>query len=142
MRQTVRLPTSHSHRFRMYTMHKSPLLIAGFAVLTAAQFPKRPSPSTGPGELLPDEQVQQVLNRLTFGARPGDAEKVRAMGVEKWIDVQLHPQRIDDSAVDGLMSHYSVYNMKTDDIVKEYQDVQKLARQAKARAGSDTSMME
>src|SRR5262245_48446088 len=32
-------------------------------------------------ELLPEEQVQQVLSRLTFGARPGDAEKVRAIGI-------------------------------------------------------------
>jgi uncharacterized protein (DUF1800 family) len=31
--------------------------------------------------------------------------------------------------------------MKTDDIIREYQDVQKLQRQAKARAGNDTSLM-
>ena len=52
------------------------------------------------GELLPDEQVQQVLNRLTFGAKPGDAAKVRSMGVDQWIDAQLHPDRIDDRNTD------------------------------------------
>src|SRR5665213_652911 len=71
-------------------------------------------------ELLPDEQVQQVLNRLTFGARPGDAERVRAMGVDAWIDAQLHPDRIDNGAVDALMSKYAVFNMKTPDIIHDY----------------------
>jgi hypothetical protein len=51
-----------------------------------------PSPAASQSqELLPDEQVQQALNRLTFGARPGDAEKIRSMGVDKWIDLELHP---------------------------------------------------
>jgi len=88
-------------------------------------------------ELLPDEQVQQVLNRLTFGARPGDAERVHAMGVDKWIDLQLHPDRIPDPAVDQLMARYPVFNEKTDDIIKNYSVVQRLQRQAKA---ADTTM--
>src|SRR5690242_15707068 len=55
-------------------------------------------PATAPGdrEQTADQQVAQVLSRLTFGARPGDAERVRAMGVDAWIDQQLHPERIDD----------------------------------------------
>ena len=79
------------------------------------------------GELLPDEQIQQVLNRLTFGARPGDAAKVRRMGVEKWIDAQLHPERIDDQATDRLLSQYSVLSMKTSDIVRDYNSLQAVA---------------
>src|SRR5579884_1605591 len=71
-----------------------------------------------PRELLPDEQIQQVLNRLTFGAEPGDAERVRSMGVDKWIDEQLHPEHIDDARTDALMSHYPVYEMKTGDMVR------------------------
>ena len=41
-----------------------------------------------------DEQVLHALNRLTFGPRPGDVEAVRKIGVKKWIDLQLHPERI------------------------------------------------
>jgi hypothetical protein len=48
-------------------------------------------------KLTPDKQVAHVLNRLTFGARPGDAAEVRRLGVEKWIDQQLHPERIPEN---------------------------------------------
>ncbi|HEY2382450.1 MAG TPA: DUF1800 domain-containing protein [Terriglobia bacterium] len=46
-----------------------------------------------------DKQAIHVLNRLTFGARPGDVEQVRRLGVEKWIDQQLHPDRIPENPV-------------------------------------------
>jgi uncharacterized protein (DUF1800 family) len=91
-------------------------------------------------ELLPDEQIQQVLNRLTFGARPGDAEKVRATGIEKWIDQQLHPERIDDRSTDQLMAAYPVFSMKTADIVREGNAAQALQRQVKKAGADDTTM--
>ena len=50
-------------------------------------------------KLTPDKQIVHVLNRLTFGARPGDAAEVRKMGIEKWIDQQLHPERIVENPV-------------------------------------------
>jgi len=42
----------------------------------------------------PNEQKRavQALNRLTFGPRPGDIQQVMAMGVDRWIDLQLHPE--------------------------------------------------
>jgi uncharacterized protein (DUF1800 family) len=98
-----------------------------------------PNASAQNQELLPDEQVQQVLNRLTFGPRPGDAEKVRAMGIDKWIDLQLHPERIPDPQSESLLSKYSIYSMSTGDIVHDYGIVQQLQRQAKKNV-SDTTM--
>ena len=44
-----------------------------------------------------DEKILQALNRLTFGPRPGDFEAVKAMGLKKWIDRQLHPERIAEN---------------------------------------------
>src|SRR5262245_12266516 len=49
-------------------------------------------------KLTVDKQIVHVLSRLTFGARPGDIEQVRRLGVEKWIDQQLHPERITENA--------------------------------------------
>lgn len=127
-------------------MHKSLILISiAAAIPCAAQAPKQlpkqaPAVASQSGELLPDEQVQQVLNRLTFGARPGDAAKVRAMGVDKWIDQQLHPERIDNQAADQLLAHYSVFNMKTGDIVRDFVSLQQLQREAKKAAGADSMM--
>ena len=53
--------------------------------------------------LLADQQVSHVLSRLAFGARPGDAQRVRELGVDRWIDLQLHPERIDDSATEQFL---------------------------------------
>ncbi|MFL5561788.1 MAG: DUF1800 family protein [Gemmatimonadaceae bacterium] len=55
-------------------------------------------------ELAADEQARHVLDRLAFGARPGDVERVRALGADRWIAQQLHPERIDDSPADRLAS--------------------------------------
>jgi len=48
-------------------------------------------------KLSKEDQVVHVLNRLTFGPRPGDVEAVRKLGVKKWIDLQLHPERIPEN---------------------------------------------
>ena len=50
-------------------------------------------------KLSPERQVIHVLNRLTFGPGPGDVEQVRKLTVEKWIDLQLHPDRISENPV-------------------------------------------
>jgi len=61
-------------------------------------------------ELSVDEQARHVLDRLAFGARPGDVERVKSIGVDAWIALQLHPERIhEDSAdrmADGLTSPF------------------------------------
>jgi uncharacterized protein (DUF1800 family) len=116
--------------------------MAAAASVAHGQKPK-PAPATAAAqssELLPDEQVQQVLNRLTFGARSDDAAKVRAMGVDRWIDAQLHPERIPDARIDSLMTKYAVYSMSTSDVIRDYGVVQQLQRQVKKEAGADTSM--
>jgi hypothetical protein len=43
------------------------------------------------------DRIAQALNRLTFGPRPGDSEQVAKMGLNKWIDLQLHPDRIPEN---------------------------------------------
>src|SRR5438067_5038769 len=85
--------------------------------------------SAEPRELLPDEQIQQVLNRLGFGPRPGDVAKVRAMGVDRWIDQQLHPERIDDGGAQTLAASYPTLGVKTDELVRNFQIVQQAQRQ-------------
>jgi hypothetical protein len=44
----------------------------------------------GVRDLSPREQAAHVLDRLAFGARPGEVDRVVAMGVDRWIDQQLH----------------------------------------------------
>lgn len=104
---------------------------------TAVARPAISYASPEPRELLPDEQVQQVLNRLTFGPRPGDVERVRAMGVDRWIDQQLQPERIDDRATDQLISHYETLNEKTSDLVTTFREVQQARRREQMQLKQD-----
>ena len=47
--------------------------------------------------------ITHVLNRLTFGPRSGDVDRVRQMGLAAWLDQQLHPARIDDHAAEARL---------------------------------------
>jgi uncharacterized protein (DUF1800 family) len=102
--------------------------------------PATAAPAAQRGDLLPDEAVQQVLNRLGFGGRPGDAERVRAMGVDRWIELQLHPERIDDARTDALMARYDVWSLPTPDIVRDYNLVQQLQRTVKKLDAADSTL--
>jgi uncharacterized protein (DUF1800 family) len=46
-----------------------------------------------------DEQILHALDRLTFGPRPGDIERVKRIGLKKWLDQQLHPDRLAENPV-------------------------------------------
>ena len=58
--------------------------------------------STAARELDADEQARHALDRLAFGARPGDLDRVRAIGVDAWIARQLRPGRIAEGDADRL----------------------------------------
>jgi uncharacterized protein (DUF1800 family) len=64
-------------------------------------------------ELTEDEAILHALNRLAYGPRPGDIERVRQMGLAKWIDRQLDPKSIDDSALDQRLERYSTLKMSS-----------------------------
>jgi uncharacterized protein (DUF1800 family) len=66
------------------------------------------------------KQVVHALNRLTFGPRPGDVDRVMATGLDKWIDQQLHPDKIDDSALDARLSSFRTLRMDTREIVENF----------------------
>ena len=66
------------------------------------------------------EMALHALNRLTFGVRPGDLERITTMGLDKWIDQQLHPERINDSAVEARLSPFRTLRMDTRQIVENF----------------------
>jgi|HubBroStandDraft_6_1064221.scaffolds.fasta_scaffold54059_2 uncharacterized protein (DUF1800 family) len=66
------------------------------------------------------KRAVHALNRLTFGPRPGDVDRVMAMGVDKWIDEQLRPEKIDDSALDARLAPFLTLRMHTDAIVENF----------------------
>ncbi len=82
---------------------------------------KKDKPSDSPNE---QRRAVHALNRLTFGPRPGDVQQVMATGVDRWIDEQLHPEKISDVAMDARLAPLRTLRMSTKEIVEEFPDPQ------------------
>src|SRR4029078_2940388 len=78
--------------------------------------------------------------RVPFAASPVHTVKIRAAGIESWIDQQLHPDRIDDAKTTQLVARYSLLSTPTSNIVRDFNVVQQTQRQAKRADAKDTSM--
>src|SRR5271166_3670945 len=66
------------------------------------------------------QRVLHALDRLTFGPRPGDAQTVAAMGVDKWIELQLHPEKNDVGALQARLSNYRTLTMSAREMLLEF----------------------
>jgi uncharacterized protein (DUF1800 family) len=97
----------------------------------------RPLVSVGPikSALTRDQQVDHALSRLTYGARPGDAAQVRSLGLERWIALQLSPERLSDSTADSIVARYRSMTTPTVELVTTFREVQQ-ERRARQRADS------
>jgi len=67
-----------------------------------------------------------ALNRLTFGPRPGDVQQVMAMGVDQWIVLQLHPERIDDNALNARLEPLRTLRLSEREIAEDFPDGQEI----------------
>src|SRR5438034_5018910 len=67
-----------------------------------------------------DKTIVHVLNRIGFGPRPGDVEKVQAMGLQAYIDQQLHPERVPDAAIQARLSDLSTLRLSSRDIAEQF----------------------
>ncbi|MFI5243059.1 MAG: DUF1800 domain-containing protein [Gemmatimonadales bacterium] len=86
-----------------------------------------------------DEQVKHVLNRLAFGARPGDAERVREMGVDRWIAMQLSPASIDGRSTERFVARFPALAMSPEQLLAEYPQRQQLVRESRAQKSDLTA---
>ena len=79
-------------------------------------------------DLTEDEAILQALNRLGFGPRPGDLQRVKEMGLQKWIDQQLRPDSINDSALEARLDRFPTLKMSSSKLVDEFPQPQVAAR--------------
>src|SRR3979411_2608428 len=70
------------------------------------------------------KRAVHALNRLSFGPRPGDVQQVMAMGVDKWIDLQLHPDKTKNDAPESRLAPLRTLRLSTKEIVEEFPDPQ------------------
>ena len=68
------------------------------------------------------ERAVQMLNRFTYGPRPGDVEKVLALGPDKWFEQQLNPSAIPDGALDKRLTDYPTLNLSPEQILTIFPD--------------------
>ena len=71
-------------------------------------------------ELTEDQAILHALNRLGYGPRPGDLERVKQMGLEKWIEQQLHPESIDDSKLQERLQTLPAVGMNPQALLTDY----------------------
>src|SRR5215510_9012782 len=83
-----------------------------------------------------DQRIAHVLSRLTFGARPGDVERVKQTGVEAFINQQLDPDALDNSALIARLRRLPTLNMATPVIIEQYTPPKPVASPSPAPANS------
>jgi len=81
-------------------------------------------------DLNADEAIQHALNRLAYGPRPGDVERIRQIGLAKWIDKQLNPKSIDDRAAEARLDDLPTLQMSTAQLLAEYPNPKQAAKLA------------
>ncbi|MFL6256955.1 MAG: DUF1800 domain-containing protein [Pyrinomonadaceae bacterium] len=85
-------------------------------------------------KLTEEQRVVHVLNRLAFGARPGEVERVRKLGLEAYIEQQLNPSKIDDSALEARLRNLPTLGMSNGELLAKYPQPNQLLRRLE-RAG-------
>jgi len=111
------------------------LVVAVSATVTLAASSQKSAVPANPD----DKTILHVLNRIGFGARPGDVERVRQIGLAAYIDQQLHPERIADRGVDEQLAGYETLTKNSRQIAQEYYAPGQKARQAAKKNAGDAT---
>ena len=85
-----------------------------------SKLPDSSAPAVAQIQMNDDKRIVHALNRFTFGMRPSDVEQVRAEGLDKWFDEQLHPEKIDDGAVESRLAPFRTLKMSTKEMVENF----------------------
>jgi uncharacterized protein (DUF1800 family) len=142
VKMEIRVTSASSFQSALLTMRKVssfPLLAAGFLLLVAGGLPGRADdPAMNSAAPISEAQapsdrdeIVHVLNRITFGPRPGDVEMVQKMGLRNFIEQQLHPETIDDSAVDQELQQLDLLQKSPSDLYALFVDERKLQQEKK-----------
>jgi uncharacterized protein (DUF1800 family) len=90
-------------------------------------------------ELSVDEAVLHAMNRLAYGPRPGDVERVKQLGLAKWIDQQLAPNSIDDKALSARLENFPTLSLSAARLIEDYPQPKQAEKQAEKRAAANVT---
>lgn len=106
-------------------MKRKLALLVGAALVCLAQ----------PAAMSPDQKLMHALNRITFGERPGDVERIRAMGLTQWLDEQLHPESIvENPDLEKRLTPLDTLRMSTAEMLRHYPSRQVVKAISEGRA--------
>jgi uncharacterized protein (DUF1800 family) len=83
--------------------------------------------------------VVHVLNRIGFGPRPGDVERVRAVGLQRYIDEQLRPERLADTAMNARLRGLTTIGLSAGEIAERYERPAMEARRERRQNTKDAA---
>ena len=86
-------------------------------------------PAAAGRELSMEEQARHVLDRMAFGPRPGEVDRVLAEGVDRWMEEQLYPERISNRASDERVDAFPLLRADPAELLRDA---------ATTRAGAET----
>ncbi len=97
-------------------------LLAVGPALSLAQEMKQKSKTPAPKakSLTEEQKVIHLLDRATFGPRPGDVERVAKLGWQKFLDEQLNPERLDDQALEQKLKNIESIHLSNSELAKTY----------------------
>lgn len=116
--------------------NKRPVIALAIAAIMASQalVTLASTQKTSKKRRLSDEQqIIHVLNRLGFGARPGDVERVKSIGLDNYINQQLNPEKITDTVAENKVKDLGVLTMTTAELYEKFPQPGQLLRQLQAR---------
>jgi uncharacterized protein (DUF1800 family) len=102
---------------------RSNALGAAALLLAVSLFPAPALPGEPGKEAGNDRErrrAELLASRATFGARVGDVERILAGGAERWLEEQMHPERIDDSALERRLAVYPDLELSPAELIRKY----------------------
>ena len=84
-----------------------------------------------------DQAIVHVLGRTGFGPRPGDVERVRALGIQRYLDEQLRPERINDAPITARLAGLTTIGLSSRQIAEQYEIPQLEARRQRKQEAKD-----
>src|SRR6184192_1485816 len=100
---------------------------------------KSVSPTVRPSaQLSPRDSALHALNRLAYGPRPGEVDRVAADGVMRWVDRQLSPRKIDDGPLAARERRFKILDYDAGELARVYVDAQRERREQKRAAATDS----
>ena len=82
------------------------------------------------GDLDQEQAVLHALDRLGFGPSPGEVTQIEQGGLDAWVERQLHPETIDDSAMDARLANLPVLQLSPQALQDQYPPFDVAAKRA------------